>query len=302
MENKSLNAKLSDNLNILINVYKQNYKNAPGGGLGDFIRGCFFLLQISMMNDKRFDIDYSQHPISKYLYKKYIVSESVKIDYDNILYYYPDNYNPNNYNFENTNKFLNELYKYININNITDQFAFFCNNYPIYKITNIQKNIIRDKFLPNEELEEYINLNMNKLNLTPNCYSIIHIRVDDKAFYNTNYIKKNTNLIKQIIKKIKLILFLNHNYQKNKYLLLSNSNYLKNIIIKKFPFIIINLNNISHLAQSTNDNSIKDTLCDFFLMSKSNNIYAFSTYGHGTGFSKYCSIIFNINYYFSHLQ
>jgi hypothetical protein len=282
---------LNNDLKILVNVYKQNYQNAPGGGIGDFIRGCFFLLQISMINNKRFDIDYTKHPISKYLYKKYNIIDESQINYDNVLYYYPDNDTNCNTQF-----FLNNFYEYLN-NIKNNEFYFYSNNYPIYKITNVQKNIIKDKFIPNDELNEYINYNMKKLNILPYNFSVIHIRVNDEIFENDVNILNNKSL-KQLITTLKYIFYNKNNYKKNNYLLLSNSNSIKKIMKRIFPNLIINLNNISHLGKSNDDNYIKDTLCDFFIMSKSNRIFSFSTYEHGTGFSKYCSIIFDIEYYF----
>ena len=73
---------------------------------------------------------------------------------------------------------------------------------------------------------------------------------------------------------------------------------------KQNPALIIGINEITHLGESKvqSDNSIINTLTDFFLISKSNNIYAMSPYEHGSGFSEYCSKIFNIPYTFCMLN
>ena len=85
--------------------------------------------------------------------------------------------------------------------------------------------------------------------------------------------------------------------------LLSDCNKLKSYLKHKYPQLIININEITHIARENNqsNNSIKNTLTDFFIMSNSNKIYAMSPYG-GTGFSEYCSKIFMIPYEFYNLN
>ena len=70
---------------MIVNVYSQNYANAPGGGIGDFMRGSCFLLQFCITNNLRFDVDYNSHPITKYLYKRYNKIET-EINYNKVYY------------------------------------------------------------------------------------------------------------------------------------------------------------------------------------------------------------------------
>ena len=55
---------------------------------------------------------------------------------------------------------------------------------------------------------------------------------------------------------------------------------------------------ITHIADNsiTNNNNLINTLTEFFIMSYSNYIYSFSVYDHGSGFSKWCSVAYNIPY------
>jgi hypothetical protein len=43
-------------------------------------------------------------------------------------------------------------------------------------------------------------------------------------------------------------------------------------------------------------NSLKNTLIDFYLMSQSKQIISFSVYQHGSGFSKWCAVTYEIPY------
>lgn len=80
-------------------------------------------------------------------------------------------------------------------------------------------------------------------------------------------------------------------------MLLSNSNKIKKILKNIFNNLIIDINNITHLAFSNDDLSIRDTLCDMFMISKAKDVFSISSYGHGTGFSKYICLLYDIPYY-----
>lgn len=49
-------------LKKIINVYQLNYTNGVSPGLGDFLRGCLFIAQLSSFLNIDFDIDISNHP------------------------------------------------------------------------------------------------------------------------------------------------------------------------------------------------------------------------------------------------
>ena len=236
----------------------------------------------------RFDIDYNNHPLCKFLYKeKNTIDE--QIDYLNVYYYHPDN-------GEKTNqRFYNNFIKYLNYNKV-ETLYLLNNNLPIQNITEFQSNFIKSKFLPNEELTNAITEEMNKLNIQSKKYAVIHIRTGDRFIVN------GENLDNELIIKVTEILSkINLN---DPIVLFSDCNKLKSYLKHKYPQLIININEITHIAREHNqsNNSIKNTLTDFFIMSKSNKIYAMSPYGHRTGFSEYCSKIFMIPYEFYNLN
>lgn len=269
-------------IEMITNVYLQNYSNAKGGGIGDFFRGSFFLLQFCIKNNLLFDIDYENHPISKYLYKKYNrINEN--IDYKNVLYYYPNNE-------KTTKKFYNDFITYLE-SNPSKNICLFSNNYPMNKISNFEKIFLRDKFLPNEELVQIVNNKLVTLGLLEKKFDVIHIRVDDSIFTND---KINNTITTKLYKFVEKICKTKHN---SKILLLSNSNKIKKILKNIFNNLIIDINNITHLAFSNDDLSIRDTLCDMFMISKAKDVFSISSYGHGTGFSKYICLLYDIPYY-----
>jgi hypothetical protein len=269
-------------IEMITNVYMQNYSNAKGGGIGDFFRGSFFLLQFCIKNNLLFDIDYQNHSVSKYLYKKYNRIEE-NIDYKNVLYYYPDNE-------KTTTKFYNDFITYLE-SKPSKNIYLFSNNHPMNKISNFEKIFLRDKFLPNEELVQIINNKLVTLGLLEKKFNVIHIRVDDSIFTNDTINNTITTKLHNFVDKICKT---KHN---SKLLLLSNSNKIKKILKNIFNHLIIDINNITHLAFSNDDLSIRDTLCDMFMISKSEEVFSISSYGHGTGFSKYICLLYDIPYY-----
>jgi hypothetical protein len=65
-----------------------------------------------------------------------------------------------------------------------------------------------------------------------------------------------------------------------------------------FPNIKFLIHDITHIGEGTRlqENKVKNTMIDFFLMANSSSIFSLTSYTHGTGFSYWCSKIFNIPY------
>jgi hypothetical protein len=270
-------------LTKVVNIFQKTYVNGKGNGFGDFLRGSVFLLQIALTYGLEFDVDYGNHIISKFLYKE---QESVysEIKYDKVFYIIGD-WKPLN------EKLYGEFIDYLN--SITTNIEFFyTNNAPLHPITDFQKNIIKKSFLPNKMLKDEIEQTMCNLGLIEKQFNCIHIRTGDRFLLfneidHSLFIKIAKTMNSKIIPG-------------NKYLILSDSAELKTLLKTKFSNLIIWVNDIIHLGE-IDDNSkvhdgVKDTLVDFFIMSKSNHIHGITVYEHGTGFSEYCSKLFDIGY------
>lgn len=257
----------------IVNTLKQKYKNSIGMGIGDYIRGSFFLIQLCEKYNFEFGIDFSQHPICKFLENKKDDSKEI-VDYDNVLYFFE-------YNRENM------IMNFINSNHNNNIHYLYTNNHPnINKITDAQKNIIKNSFNPTKELNDSIECTLNEFNLIKNDYIVIHIRVGDR------YIVDNKNIDNQTVSDI--INILNGINAKNNYLLLSDCNQLKEYLKIKYPILNCKINKICHLTHNADDEAIKNTLIDFFLISYSKRIISMSIYNHNSGFSEYCAIMNNI--------
>ena len=282
-------------LKKIVNVYQLEYINGKSPGLGDFLRGCFCFIQLAKLLNLEFDLNILNHPMSKYTEN----SDIKNINYNNILFYQNCNRNLSisDFNREKISNNLNVDFLENTINLLNEQnceiYYFFSNAFPLFNnYSQPDKNIINLRLTPNKEMVEYIDLTLDKLNLSKKGYVTIHIRCGDE--YISNGIIKNNDFIlkiKNIFNKMVV--------PECKYLILSDSNYLKEQLKMYKNFYII-INDIEHLGgeaiKSTNSNGIKNTMLEYYLMSYSTTVISLSVYQHVSGFSKYCSVLNNISF------
>lgn len=286
--NKLTNTKLKK----IVNVYQLDYTNGKSPGIGDFLRGSFCLMQLSKLLNISFDIDISNHPLSKYIED---TNHTEGINYNNIEYYYSQNWNDSqDVNYEgkirNINiTFLNDIINWLNTKDC-EVFGFMSNAFPFFnKHTEEGRNYINSKLRPNKFMQDYVDNTLIELNLSKKTYGVIHIRTGDKHLHNApmsmNFIIKIKKILNRIIVPGK------------RYLLISDSNVLKSHLRTR-PNLYTLIREIEHLGgggmKNQNSNGIMNTMLDFYLMGNSNAIISLSVYDHVSGFSKYCSILNNI--------
>jgi hypothetical protein len=283
---------LSNNIKKINCVYKINYKNSPCTGFGDFIRGCYFLLEFCEKNNKQLDFHI----------------------YDNNIKYFLNYFN----NKQNIHpKIANDIEKFINtnadftcINQIIDytihnkndpEFIYYLNNcpnylgsiyintinFPSHNISKKNIKIIRNILDPTNLIKNETENALKNLNLVKRNFTTYHIRLGDEYLNN-----ETSDSVFKDINKIINTLIINDN---NDYLIISDSIMIKKILKTKYPNIKFLTNSITHTIYN-NTNDIKNTLIDFYMMSFSKNIISYSVYPHGSGFSKWCSVTFEIPY------
>jgi len=292
----TFNQLTNNKLKKIVHVYQLNYKNGKSPGLGDFLRGSFCFMQFSKLYNLDFDIDFSNHPMSKYLEN---VQRTDGIDYNNIEKYNELNLSSKNFlKFEKTVKnidpvFINNTIQWLNSQKC-EVFGFFSNAFPFFnQFTEEGKHFMKLKLEPNDVMKSYIDHSLMQLGLTKKGYGVIHIRTGDSSLDNNLIMNDFVKKIKKVINAIIL--------PGRRYLIISDSNILKSIL-KSYPNFYILIKPIAHLGgeaiKNTQDSSVMNTLLDFYLMSHSNSILSLSVYGHVSGFSKYCSAIYGIPFKF----
>lgn len=303
-----LNPLTNKKVKKIVNVYQLAFTNQKSPGFGDFLRGSFFLMQLAKILNLEFELDISNHPISNFVINNGLNS---KIKYNNIEFKIGLNRPlvngehlsfllnpPNNIGFDM--EFINQIILELNKSK-TECFSLFTNAFPIfYNFKDEGREYIKSQLLPNKMMVKYINDTFKMLNLQKNTYAVLHIRTGDK------YISKNEIIDREFINKINGLID-SIIVPGKKYLLLSDNNVLKEHL-KNRPNFYVLLNKIEHLGGEISikgqendiikdNDAVKNTMLEFYLMSFSNSILSMSTYDHISGFSKYCAEIFNIPFH-----
>jgi hypothetical protein len=327
--------------------------NRKATGWGDIIRGSYFLIQYCEELELDFDIDMSYHPISRFLekyrknkyYNDFFIdkeTENMKKNiYKNVVKFDETNFIPKitsnkiilsnhrsikeiKYKF---NKYLNNvpfncdimessIYTYTNENKskLSNTKYIHTITFPIYNITYLQKERMKQEVEPCEEVKIEVQTIMNKLELVEERYVVLHIRCGDTYLLNkSKYFSKR--FLSKVIEEVKswlvflentrgTLINMNMNTTEEEETLkmsvfcIADNNYIKQILINEFPFIKILMFDIKHTGegQHLEEENVKNTVIEFSIMSKSKSIFAISAYDHGSGFSKWCAETYSIPY------
>lgn len=259
--------------------------NPQPPGFADFLRGTIALYNFSKKYDYKLFLD-SDHPLFKFLKEN-----------KNIVYNNP---------FSETEEFLpplsyNDIFnKLNNIFNTGRSFSVMTNSFYNLQGERLENfgpisedcsNYIRDILCPSIEVETKLNdifSTVYKINMN-DSFKVIHLRFGDDYINNNIY---NDELYKLYYDRI--YSFVNQN-KNEKYVLISDSSKMANNLKKDIQELFYWDNSKIHLGDLKNieTSNILDTIVDFFIMSKSNEIISI---GSGSGFSCINSIIYNIKY------
>jgi hypothetical protein len=337
----------------VVNVFQPVFMyNRKATGWGDIIRGSYFLIQYCEELELDFDIDMSYHPISRFLekyrknkyYNEFFIdkeTENMKKNiYKNVVKFDETNFIPKvtsnkiilsnhrsikeiKYKF---NKYLNNvpfncdimessIYTYTNENKskLSNTKYIHTITFPIYNITYLQKERMKQEVEPCEEVKIEVQTIMNKLELVEERYVVLHIRCGDTYLLNkSKYFSKR--FLSKVIEEVKswlvflentrgTVINMNMNTTEEDTLKMSvfciaDNNYIKQILINEFPFIKILMFDIKHTGegQHLEEENVKNTVIEFSIMSKSKSIFTISAYDHGSGFSKWCAETYSIPY------
>jgi hypothetical protein len=247
--------------------YVQTYPAA----IGDFIRGAIYIALYCKQHGYTFDIDYSRYAIGRYLYNQRF-NEGIVTNFDKVIQL------PVTTDIKEVTDFLDK--------NITNDVTFVSNCNPLKKfiMDSETKELIKNSFLPNDLLKEGINLTKRSLlNNETQSYSIVHLRIGDQSFdeNNSNDVTYNCT---EICDKIKQLVDKRPN-KDDPVLILSDNIKCKQLMGAKNNYIIVPTKP-KHLSIHNDDDDLKDTLIDFFLLCGSKNIIQYSIYSWGSGFSE----------------
>ena len=293
-------------IKIINNVYQSKYNNGKenGTGLGDFLRGCYFILEFCEKYNFQPKIIFN-NCISKFLLIKTHNLEKI----DNILKGITGfNCNFKDYAIQNgiieeplrdTKNVMTDFVDYLAKLTQYSGNIFICSiALPINEISEKNKAYMRKILEPTNEMKLIINQTLDELAISFKEYIVIHIRTGDsylkeeKNTFTNGYIHTLVNNIKNDVNCY------------NNYLLIADSNDVKKIIPGYFPNFKTLIKPITHFGEGAvlEEEKVKNTLIDFYLLSHSKSIFSYSTYKHGSGFSYWCAKTFNIPYVCKYIQ
>jgi len=285
-------------LKKVVNVYQTQFVDFKASGFGDFLRGSFMMLQLLRTLEKYtgvhvdFDMDLRNHPMSKFLICDADLERPT--DYSKLGNFHIDsllvNQDDNDIAYQHI---VREVVRYFNKIQTQNFFAFCCKDIVFTEILDSEKQLIRSRIQPTPEMETYITESLTRLGVT-GAYTTIHIRLDDAVCFphavGSSQATLNTQLMNDLVASVRSKID-----ESKTYVLVSSSIRVKEELtggnILSLPTAICHIGQ----NQEPTDEQLRDTLLDFYLMSRSSEILAFTTYER-TGFSLECSNIYGIPY------
>jgi len=276
-------------LKKIVNVYQLQFLGFKPPGFGDFLRGCFSMVQfINVINEHygtniEFDIDICNHPMSKYMVTpkvKPVVPYEVLTEFVILPRKVSDK--------ESADYMLKEITERFNALQLNSEGVYhgFCCKYEVYdEFKESDKEFIRSKLSPSPSMVCYIESVLNDLDLKAKEYSVLHVRCSDEDSFppkplTESYFARLDQLVSESVEPGK------------KYLVLSNHNEVKEHYKNRY---YTRESNICHLglAESPSDDAVRDTMLDYYLVSMANDVIGITPYGI-CGFSQECAKLYNI--------
>ena len=307
-------------IKIINNVYQSKYDFGRSNctGLGDFIRGCYFLLEFCDEYKFKPKIIFNNCIMNFLVTKTYnlnlicTVLSEIKVFKNN---------NFSDYNIENdiildaktdSKNIMADFVDYVVDGSVYYGNAFiFCNSFPRNGNISIKnKEYIKNILEPIPEIKVCVKNILDELKLGAKRYIVIHIRAGDEFLKNEQYnaVDFNSAYITKIVNHIKKdISYIEMNgagagagagSTTNHFLLIADNNAIKHILKEHFPYFKILIKPITHFGEGVvlEEEKVKNTLIDFYLLSFAKGILSYSTYKHGSGFSYWCAKTFDVPY------
>jgi hypothetical protein len=291
---------------IMHNVYQSKYSKGEinSTGLGDFIRGSYFLLEFCDKYQFEPRIIFN-NCISKFLMPvKYNFNlKQIQPLLEKIDMFHSNNFKEYNITEDNTIlepnldviNIMADFVEYIMKEPVYNGHSFiYCIPYPLLNVSAKNKAYMRAILEPINEIKCIVNQTLHKVGLHFKNYIVFHVRSGDAYLNKDNKIfyQKYLDKIKIEVAKYMVINGCNN------YLLIADNNEIKIFLNKELPQLKIILNEITHFGEGVilEEEKVKNTLVDFYILSFANKIISFSAYKHGSGFSFWCAKTFDIPY------
>jgi hypothetical protein len=291
-------------IRVINNVYQPKYKfGIASTGLGDFIRGSYFILDFCFKYKFKPKIIFN-NCISKFLKIKtnglnkinYLLNQILSFPNGNFMEFLITNDGTILEPTKDIRRIMYDYVEYLSLIPVHNHNVFgYCISYPMRPVSDLAKRYMRSILEPSDEMKLIIhNILINNFQFKYRDYTVIHIRSGDV------YLNKNSSVFKkEYISKLLSYIDAIVDREKN-YLIISDNNEIKNFVLEKFTNINIKtlFKEITHFGEGVvlEEEKVKNTMIDFYLLSLSSAIFSYSCYKHGSGFSYWCAQTYNIPY------
>lgn len=282
-------------LKKIVGVYQIEFVDFKASGLGDFVRGSFTMMQlIRLLNtytpaNLTYDLDFRNHPMSKWLVcdkgleKPPFYTELTNMHVDTLMVKQDEA----DLGYQHL---LREMIRFVNRSGGPTVHGFVCRDDVFEEILQSERDLIRSRMMPTPEMNAYIMGTLTESGVMPRGYTALHIRMADEKCFPPKPIDQD--VIDTLVDAVNAVL------GDEQYFLISNSDQVKDAFVD--PRIHTRKTAICHIGQNEKQTlqQTKDTLLDYFILSRAAKIHAFSTYDR-TGFSLECSKVYSIPYTFT---
>lgn len=255
---------------LIVHTYRTSCQSvAQPPGFGDFLRGTVALFQLSRQLGFELKIDFSQHPLSRYIEP-----------FDGECLH--DEQQVHEFFNSDINK-LEPLLASLAPGNII---YLTTHAVPAFSMDSECRDFICRRIAPKAEVNSQLQLLLSELALDRYC--VVHIRMGDHTF--------GTDITAVPAVDACLREFILPKWGKNVVLMSDNSSAKERL--SAVYDIVSSTSTPVHLGQCGSNESpmkgILDALLDFYLMARSEEIYQYSVYPWGSGFSDMCSRIYDV--------
>ena len=294
---KEIAATYKSVLKRFVCVYQVQFDGFLAPGIGDYIRGCICMLQLLEIMNKHcgtsveFEMDMRNHPMSRWLSLPAGYNVRADVPYGRLT-----NFHVNTLEVrrdENDVAYRHVLKEIVDkvrdfCRGEEEHYDFMCRPEIFADVSEAHKAFIRSRLVPSPAMETYIQAKMDGLGIISGEYSVIHVRTRDEmtfpptalpgAFLASLYDAVKTNIDPG-----------------RRYFLITSHKGVKDFFIRFTNVCMLVATKMCHLGQelAPSEEAMRDTVLDFFLLSRAREIIGFSPYGI-SGFSSECAKIFNV--------
>lgn len=257
-------------MKTIVLCWRQKYNNMKQTdvhnfwGLGDLIRGTIGTIQLCKKHGYKLTVDTHAHPISVFF-------KNSRTEYSDLIDELGENI---------PFKCQGELENFILNSNGENPIVFMTNEQCIEPLEEDVKTFIRELISPSSEIINDIDQIIQSL---PSDYIVKHVRLGDGEMVRN---EQNTNKYFYLLNRLMSL-------RTNKDVLFSDSYNFKKFASSHAGFMSLNTDT-SHLGYHTDLTKLKNTMIDFYLISKSKAIYSYSEYSWNSGFVYWSSVIYDI--------